>query len=32
VFLALTVLFVLVACMVPLMRRPSFAGGGGGGH
>ncbi len=33
VFTALTVLFVLIAFMTPVMRRPNFAaGGGGGGH
>ncbi len=33
VFLALTVLFVLIACMTPIMQRPNLAAGGsGGGH
>jgi DHA2 family multidrug resistance protein len=33
VFLALTVLFLLIACMTPIMRRPNLApAGGGGGH
>ncbi len=32
VFLALTVLFVLIAFMVPVMHRPNFSAGGGGGH
>jgi DHA2 family multidrug resistance protein len=32
VFLALTVLFVAIAFVVPVMSRPNFAGGGGGGH
>ena len=34
VFLALTVLFVAIALMAPIMKRPNLApaGGGGGGH
>jgi DHA2 family multidrug resistance protein len=33
VFLALTVLFVAIACMTPIMQRPNLAAGaGGGGH
>jgi MFS transporter, DHA2 family, multidrug resistance protein len=33
VFFVLTIMFVLIAFMVPIMRRPNFAaGGGGGGH
>jgi DHA2 family multidrug resistance protein len=32
VFMALTVLFILIACMTPIMSRPNLAGGGGGGH
>jgi DHA2 family multidrug resistance protein len=31
VFLALTVLFVAIALMTPIMRKPNLAGGGGGG-
>jgi DHA2 family multidrug resistance protein len=32
VFLALTALFVALGCSAFLMKRPNFAGGGGGGH
>jgi DHA2 family multidrug resistance protein len=32
VFLALTALFLAIACAVPLIRRPNAAAGGGGGH
>ncbi|MCB4802021.1 DHA2 family efflux MFS transporter permease subunit [Methylobacterium brachiatum] len=32
VFMALTVLFLAMACAVPLIRRPRAAAGGGGGH
>lgn len=32
VFLALTVLFLAMACAVPLIRRPRTMAGGGGGH
>jgi DHA2 family multidrug resistance protein len=32
VFLALTVLFLAMACAVPMVRRPRAAPGGGGGH
>jgi MFS transporter, DHA2 family, multidrug resistance protein len=30
VFLALTILFLAMACATPLVRRPQAAGGGGG--
>ena len=32
VFLALTVLFLAMACAVPLIRKPRPGSGGGGGH
>src|SRR5579872_266241 len=32
VFLALTVIFVALVALTPIMRRPQMAGGGGGGH
>ena len=32
VFLALTALFLAIACAVPLIRRPNAVAGGGGGH
>ena len=32
VFLALTVLFMVVALFTPMLRRPKPGGGGGGGH
>ncbi|UOM37270.1 DHA2 family efflux MFS transporter permease subunit [Acuticoccus sp. I52.16.1] len=32
IFVALTVLFVLLCFATPLMRRPAASGGGGGGH
>ena len=32
VFLSLTVLFLAMACAVPMIRRPNAGAGGGGGH
>jgi DHA2 family multidrug resistance protein len=32
VFLALTVIFLALVALAPIMRRPQLAGGGGGGH
>lgn len=32
VFLALTVLFLAMACAVPMIRRPQAGAGGGAGH
>ena len=32
VFLALTVIFVALVALAPIMRRPQMTGGGGGGH
>jgi DHA2 family multidrug resistance protein len=32
VFFLLTLLFVVIAMLIPLMRRPQMAPGGGGGH
>ena len=32
VFFLLTILFIAIAILIPMMKRPQMAPGGGGGH